>query len=232
MHLYFFADPRVTNQEILMENSIVQNSMTQVYISDFAVLIKKMRLIRKLSRKQAAHFLPFDYKNLERLENGRGSISIEQFQLLQVTYKFSDTEIEALRSGKYRAIEKVLEPKKKITTEKRRDRRFCHRRVTRECKVLKEMRLLKNLDQYTASKDCEYGRNTVGFIENGRVTLTEKKIHHMVKTYGFTMEMFQQLLKQPLLRHEILEQSQEILCKLDENKLRVIFPMLQSMANN
>ncbi len=215
-----------------MENSIVQNIMSPAYISDFAVLIKKMRLVRKLSRKQAAYFLPFDHKNLERLENGRGSIGIEQFKLLQTTYSFSDVDVEALRSGKFKAIEKKLEPKMKITTDKRRDRRFCHRRVTRECKVLKEMRLLKNLDQYTASKDCKYGRNTVGFIENGRVTLTEKKIRHMVETYGFTMEMFQQLLKQPLLRHEILEQCQDILFKLDENKLRVIFPMLQSMANN
>lgn len=215
-----------------MENSIAQNTMSLAYISEFAVLIKKMRLVRKLRRKQAAHFLPFDHKNLERLENGRGNISIEQFKLLQTTYSFSDADVEALRSGKFKVIEKELEPKKKITTDKRRDRRFCHRRVTRECKVLKEMRLLKNLDQYTASKDCEYGRNTVGFIENGRVTLTEKKIRHMVETYGFTMEFFQQLLKQPLLRHEIIEQSQEILIKLDENKLRVIFPMLQSMANN
>lgn len=191
-----------------------------------------MRLVRKLRRKQAAHFLPFDHKNLEKLENGRGNISTEQFKMLQSTYGFSDSDVEALRLGKYKAIEKAQEPKQKITTKNRKDRRFCHRKITRECKVLKEMRLMKDVDQYTASKDCKYGRNTVGFIENGRVTLTEKKIRHIVETYGFTMELFQQLLKQPILRHEIIEQCQDILSKLDENKLRVIFPMLQSMASN
>jgi transcriptional regulator with XRE-family HTH domain len=215
-----------------METSIAQNTTSQAFISEFAVLIKKMRLVRKLRRKQAAHFLPFDHKNLEKLENGRGNISTEQFKLLQSTYGFSDSDVEALRLGKYKSIEKAQEPKQKITTKKRKDRRFCRRRITRECKVLKEMRLLKNIDQYTASKDCNYGRNTVGFIENGRVTLTEKKIRHMVETYGFTMELFQQLVKQPLLRHEIIEQCQEILSKLDENKLRIIQPMLLSMANN
>ncbi|WP_347359217.1 helix-turn-helix transcriptional regulator [Bdellovibrio sp.] len=215
-----------------MNTSFDKNSTNQTYISDFAVLIKKMRLVRKLRRKQAAHFLPFDHKNLEKLENGRGNISTEQFKMLQSTYGFSDSDVEALRLGKYKAIEKAQEPKQKITTKNRKDRRFCHRKITRECKVLKEMRLMKDVDQYTASKDCKYGRNTVGFIENGRVTLTEKKIRHIVETYGFTMELFQQLLKQPILRHEIIEQCQDILSKLDENKLRVIFPMLQSMASN
>ena len=215
-----------------METSTIENITAQVFISEYAVLIKKMRLIRKLRRKQAAHFLPFDHKNIEKLENGRGNISLEQFKLFQSTYGFSDSDVEALKNGKYKAIEKINEPKQRITTKNRKDRRFCHRRITRECKVLKEMRQMKNIDQYTASKDCGFGRNAIGFIENGRVTLTEKKVHHIVSTYGFTMELFQQLLKQPLLRHELIEQSQEILGKLDENKLRVIFPMLQSMASN
>ena len=215
-----------------MDTSFDKHSTNQTYISDFAVLIKKMRLSRKLQRKQAAHFLPFDHKNLEKLENGRGNISTEQFKMLQSVYGFSDSDVESLRSGKYKAIEKAQETKQKITTEKRKDRRFCHRKITRECKVLKEMRLMKDIDQYTASKDCKFGRNTIGFIENGRVTLTEKKIRHIIETYGFTMELFQQLLKHSLLRHEIIAQCQEILTKLDENKLRVIFPMLQSMASN
>ncbi len=215
-----------------MEMSITENKSSQAYISEFAVIIKKMRLLRKLRRKQAAHFLPFDHKNIERLENGRGNISIEQFKLFQDVYGFTDSDVECIRSGKYKTIEKIIEPKEKITTKNRKDRRFCHRKITRECKVLKELRIQKGLDQYSASKDCKFGRNTIGFIENGRVTLTEKKIRHIVETYGFTMELFHQLLKQPLLRHEIVEQCQEILERLDENKLRVIFPMLQSMANS
>lgn len=215
-----------------MQTATTENNSSQVYISEFATIIKKMRLLKKLRRKQAAHFLPFDHKNIERLENGRGNISIEQFKLFQNVYGFCDSDIEAIRSGKYKAIEKENDPKQKITTKNRKDRRFCHRKITRECKVLKELRILKNLDQYTASKECKFGRNTIGFIENGRVTLTEKKVRHIVETYGFTMELYHQLLKQPLLRHEIIEQCQEILGRLDENKLRVIFPMLQSMASN
>jgi len=215
-----------------MENFINENIGSQDFISENSVLIKKMRLLRKLTRKQAAHFLPFNHKNIEKLENGRGKISAELLKLFQSAYSFSETELSAIKNGKSKAIEFALNSSKKIGAKNRKDRRFCHRQVTRECKVLKEMRLLKGIDQYTASKDCKFGRNTVGFIENWRVNLTERKIRHIVETYGFTMELFQQLKWQPLLRHEIIEQCEEILRKLDENKLRVICPMLQSMASN
>lgn len=106
-------------------------------------------------------------------------------------------------------------------------------RLLRKSKTLSK-RLQQRNAKIVASviKKLQGSGNTIGFIENGRVTLTEKKIRHIVETYGFTMELFHQLLKQPLLRHETVEQGQEILAKLDENKLRVIFPMLQSMASN
>jgi hypothetical protein len=43
------------------------------------------------------------------------------------------------------------------------------------------------------------------------------------------MELFNQLLKVNPLKHEMIEQSIEIISSLDENKLRAIVPMLQSM---
>ena len=88
---------------------------------------------------------------------------------------------------------------------------------------------MKNLDQYEASALCRFGKNTIGFIENGRVILTDKKIRHIVLTYGHSMELYYQLLKVPQLRHELIEQGQEILAKMDENKLRMVLPVLISM---
>ena len=93
------------------------------------------------------------------------------------------------------------------------------------------MRLLKNINQYEASKLCGIGINSIGFIENGRVALTDKKILQIIGAYGFTMEYFNQLLKVSPLRHEIVEECQKIIEKMDENKLRIIMPMLQSMVN-
>jgi transcriptional regulator with XRE-family HTH domain len=200
-------------------------------LSDYSVLIKKMRLLKRLTRQQAGLLFDFSYKNIEKLENGRGSISLEKFKEFQTKYGFSDREVEDLRAGKLKASTDANSIRKKITTEKRLDRRFNHRRITRECKVLKELRIQKGIDQYSASSLCGFGKNTFGWIENGRVTLTDKKIRHIVETLGFTMELFHQLLKVSPLRHEMIEQCQSIIEKMDENKLRIIMPMLQSMAS-
>jgi transcriptional regulator with XRE-family HTH domain len=154
-------------------------NIKQEYLSDFAVLLKKMRLLKKLTRQQAGLLFDFSYKNIERLENGRGTISVEKFKEFQEKYGYSDSEIEDMRSGKIQASTDANSIRKKGLTKNRPDRRFCHRRVTRECKVLKELRLLKNINQYEASKLCGLGINTIGFIENGRVALTDKKILHI-----------------------------------------------------
>lgn len=211
-----------------METNIVNE---QTFLSDYAVLIKKMRLFKNLTRQQAGLLFDFSYKNIERLENGRGVITVEKFKEFQDKYGFSDSQIEALRSGKVRVSLEANSAKTKGQHKNRPDRRFCHRRITRECKVLKEMRLLKNINQYEASKICGIGINSIGFIENGRVALTDKKILQIVGAYGFTMEYFNQLLKVAPLRHEIIEECQKLIERMDENKLRIIMPMLQSMGN-
>jgi len=211
------------------ENIIEQQS----FISDYAILIKKMRLLKRITRQQAAElYFDFGFKTIEKLENGRGIISLEKFKVFQEKYGFSDNDVEAIRTGKIQVSSDANSIRKKITTEKRKDRRFCHRQVTRECKVLKELRIQKGLDQYSASELCKFDKRAIGFIENGRIALTDKKLRHIVETYGFTMEFFFQLLRLPLLRHEMVEEGQALVAKMDENKLRIVIPMLQSMANS
>lgn len=150
----------------------------------------------------------------------------------QEKYGFSDNDVDAIRTGKIQVSSDANSIRKIITTDKRKDRRFCYRKIDRECKVLKELRLQKDLDQYSASKKCQYGERVIGFIENGRVSLTEKKVRHIVETYGFTMEYYHQLLRQPLLRHEMIDQCHSKITKMDENKLRIVMPMLQSMSHS
>lgn len=213
-----------------MRNTNKKNNNT--YISDYAVLIKKMRLLRRLNRQQAALLFDFSFKNIERLENGRGSISVEKFKDFQSKYGFSDQEVEDLRSGHLEApTDANIIRKTSDKDGKRLGRRFYRKHISRECKVLKELRLQIGIDQYTASKKCGFGINTIGWIENGRVELTDKKILNIVLTYGFSMEYFNGLLKINPLKHEMVEQCTDIISSMDENKLRAIMPMLQSMAN-
>ena len=201
-----------------------------VPLSDYAVLIKKMRLLKKLTRQQAELLFDFTYKNIEKLENGLGNITAERFRDFQQKYGFSDLEVEELRTCKLEVRADCRPRQDKITTAGRNNRRFCHRRITRECKALKEMRLMKNLDQGSASRLCGMGEKIIGFIENGRISLAEEKIRHIVASYGLTMELFNQLLRVSPLRHELIEQCQVIIERMDENKLRIVMPMLRSMS--
>ena len=199
-------------------------------LPESAVLIKKMRLLKRLNRQQAALLFDFSYGLIEKLENGRGKISNERFLEFQRAYGFSDIEVQKLRSGKIEAPTDANCIRKKITTDKRLNKRFRQKHITRECKVLKEMRLMKNLSQTDASLICKTDRRTIGFIENGRVTLDDNRIREIVESYGFTMELFNQLLKVNPLKHEMAEQCHKIIDEIDENKLRVIMPMIESMA--
>lgn len=114
----------------------LNTQLEKSFVSDYAVLLKKMRLLRRLNRGQASLLLDFSFKNLERLENGRGNISAERFREFQEKYGFSDQEIDDLRSGKIQASTDANSIRRKSGTKNRPDRRFCHRRITRECKVL------------------------------------------------------------------------------------------------
>ena len=67
-----------------MESLNVQ--LENAFVSDYAILLKKMRLLRRLNRGQASLLLDFSFKNLERLKNGRGNISVERFREFQEKY--------------------------------------------------------------------------------------------------------------------------------------------------
>lgn len=98
--------------------------------------------------------------------------------------------------------------------------------------LLKKMRLLRRLNRGQASLLLDFSFKNLERLENGRVTLTEKKILNIVLALGFTMEYFNQLLRVSPLRHEMVEECQKILERLDENKLRMIMPMLQTMISS
>ncbi len=198
-------------------------------INNLVLLIKKMRLYKKLTREEASKLFPFSYKNIERLENGRGNVTEELVKLFQKGYELSDEIVYAIRINEIEVNVDANSIRLRNHDPRRKSKRFRQRIVTRECAVLKELRVLRNLEQGEAAKICNFSKRKIGFIENGRITLTRSRIEHIVNCYGFTMEFFGVLLKQDQLDHEILDQSIEIIKRLDPNKRRVVLSMLYSL---
>jgi len=208
-----------------------QTQIEQKQISDNAVLLRKMRETKKLTRRQAGILFNVSNKTIEKLENGRGHISDEKLMIFADAYSFNLYDVQLMREGRFG--DKLL-PKKDLISNKdpnRKSRRFCQKKIKKECKVLRELREQKNISQYNAGLLCGYNKATMGHIENGRINIPRDRIEHIVNTYGFTMEQFDKLLldEQPM-RHEMRDVCLDIIHSLDETKLLAIHGMLISMC--
>ena len=64
--------------------------------------------------------------------------------------------------------------------------------------------------------------------ENGRITLDQNRIEHIVESYGHPMSEFQRLMKEEVLRDEVLNSCFEKMRSLPEEKLKLVNSLLQS----
>ena len=71
-------------------------------------------------------------------------------------------------------------------------------------------------------------RSCIDHLENGRVEVTQEKIKLLVRSYGFNMRIYEELLEAPMLRDEILEECLKILTVLDNDKLRAVKALLDN----
>ncbi len=88
---------------------------------------------------------------------------------------------------------------------KNSDRRSYQKIVTKECKVLRSLRRIKKISQDQASAMCGYSRPTIGHIENGRIELSEERLRHIVKSYGYKYSDFEGSMAKAELRDTIVD---------------------------
>ncbi len=128
--------------------------------------------------------------------------------------------------GKTKQIEKKFGNKKEKDIDDKKIRRFFKKIITKEVRVLTALRKLKNLSQYKASFVCGYHERAISNIEGGRVKLPRKRIIHIVKSLGFTMEDFEYHMKSDILVTEIQDECISIIKGLCEKNLKAIHPLL------
>ncbi len=75
-----------------------------------------------------------------------------------------------------------------------------------------------------------YSRPTIGHIENGRVTVNNERILHIVKCFGFKIEDFEKYLKTDSMRHEVIEECIKKIHDLSDEKLGLIKGVIDSMG--
>jgi transcriptional regulator with XRE-family HTH domain len=193
-------------------------------ISDEQRILRYLRLEKGWSLAEASEYLGIKSKALGHIENGR--VKLESSRVKQIIEAWGYSNLDYQRAKRILPKESDLKKRKTISVMTNSDRRSYRRIITKEVRVLKVLRMIKNLTQDQASSVCGYSRPSIGHIENGRIELSLDRIQHIVSSYGFEMNEFHRLMKEEILRDEVIEKAFEKLKGLSEDKLKLVSNLL------
>ena len=200
-------------------------SIEQKIIESNAKVLRKARVLKCLSRKELAEKLNVTYKSIEKIENGRDKLSPERLNKILDAIGISNEEFLKLKLGKG-----ITEQVRLKNVLEHRDRRSYKKIITKEAKVLKTLRRMKDISQDKASALCGYSRSTIGHIENGRIAIDRSRILHIISCYGFKYLDFERYLKVDNLRDEIIDHCLKKLKILSDEKLGHVWGIIDSMG--
>lgn len=187
--------------------------------------LKAIRLLREekgITRHDLADALGVSYKAVEKFENGRLPLSLEKKEMLFKVLGLEEKELRRIKKHW------VVIPKRKKSVFENCQRRSYRKVITKEVRILALLRKRRKLTQDKASALCRYSRPTIGHIENGRMEISHERIRHIVGCYGFSMEEFQTLMDEEILREDLVSECNEKLNLLSEAKLKLIHAMLKT----
>lgn len=189
-----------------------------------AKAIRRAREQMKITRVELARRLNLSHKAIEKYESGRAIIDEQKLNNILKALDLNTEDFEKIRRGKGCGLKR-----KTKTVLKNSDRRSYQRIITKEVRVLRILRQMKNLTQDQASAVCGYSRPSIGHIENGRIELEESRIRHIVSCYELEMEDFKKLMKEEILRGELIKTLTDKLVLLNEDKLKLVNSLVQNI---
>lgn len=190
-----------------------------------AKALRRCRELLKVKRCELAKMLSLTPKAVEKFENGRVDLDEERIERVLKVLNLNWDQFKKVKKGKTIGSRKA----KKVEPLKNSDRRSYQRIITKEVKVLRSLRKMAGMSQDQASAACGYSRPSIGHIENGRIELEAERIKHIVESYGFYMNKFEELMKEEVLRDEIIQFCNEKIISLSEAKLKLIQSMLSNL---
>lgn len=189
--------------------------------------LRAIRIAREklgISRHEMAESLGISYKAVEKIENGRMPLSEDRkSEILNVL------GIDEYRLKRIKKAGIVVPKEKSKTVFENAQRRSYRRIITKEVRVLKLLRNMRHIPQDKASRMCGYSRPTIGHIENGRIEIPLSRIRHIVTSYGYDFSKFEELMKEEVLRDEIVDFCHQKIIELSEAKLKLVHSMLLNL---
>ncbi|MEM9103773.1 MAG: helix-turn-helix transcriptional regulator [Pseudomonadota bacterium] len=214
-----------------MTQRMFPSNIKSIITSD-SIAFKKIREeFLKIDRHVAAVMLNCSYKTIERYENGRGNFTQKRISKWLLDYGVSQSDYTQILEGKINEVKTryAMKSQPKVL-ENNSMRRSYQRFIDKRVLTLICLRKLKaGFTQYQASEACGYVKCTIGHIENGRIELDDKRIAHIVKSYGYTMDDYTKHLKSEKLITDLIEDCLMLIKAMPEDKILIVHPMLKSL---
>lgn len=189
-----------------------------------AKALKRAREMMKVTRIEMARRLNLSLEAIKKYEKGGGIIDERKIQNYLQALDLTNEDYQKIKKGKG-----ITRNRKQKTVFSNSQRRSYRRVITKEVRVLRILRQMKNLSQDQASSVCGYSRPSIGHIENGRIELDQERIQHIVESYGHDWSLYLLLMKEEFLRDEILKRSLDKMMSLNEEKLKIVSSLIQSL---
>lgn len=193
--------------------------------------LRRLRELKKMSRKEACIVLGVNYKTIEKFENGRTKLLKKRIEKITFAYGFKFEDFSLCRQGHIKKVKAKLGYKKVRVLDDNKTRRSYQRVITKEVKTMTAMRRLKGLSQYQASFMCGYSESAIGHIENGRIELNKERITHILDCYGFSYKDYERQLKSERFTADIQDECISFIKKLSEDKLKTVQSLLLTLSN-
>ncbi len=114
-----------------------------------------------------------------------------------------------------------------VIENKKKPSRSSQKRMTREAKILRYMRLAKSIPTRQAGELVGVSGPAIIHYEHGRMALSPTRTEQLVSAYGYTMDHFRALLageEIPIL--SLKEECTNLVEALDERKLKLLHSVL------
>jgi transcriptional regulator with XRE-family HTH domain len=186
-----------------------------------AKALRRAREMMKVTRLQMSKRLNLSLEAIKKYESGRAIIDEEKINKWLLNLELTQDDFKKIKKGKG-----IPRGRKVKTIISNSDRRSYQRIITKEVRILKILRQMKNLTQDQASAVCGYSRPSIGHIENGRISLDQNRIEHIVESYGHSIMEFDRLMKEEILRDEVLKLCFDKMLHLSYEKLSFVKSMI------
>jgi transcriptional regulator with XRE-family HTH domain len=211
-----------------MESSKVKRKISFEFQSTVRAL-KAARILKNLSRNEAATKTGWSTRAIEQMENGRCNFTEERLQKVLTAYGYSDEQFKQIQKSPKLALAKSYEQGRTDRTVSRKPRRNHYKIVTKVVRAIRILRRRKGLSQYAASRLCGYVPASFGHLEVGRINITDEKINHILTCLGYLRADFDKLMSCEILPDELVEEAVSILQRLDQVALESALTVLKAL---